>query len=103
MKKYKRGGYFDRKNCDDTVHEIVNCDMHTHLGGKRETEKVIQETEKHIVWHEVIHAFLSELGLEASSTVITIVGPKMKRWLTGLPFSLLKSFRHFKCWTFYKG
>ena len=70
-KKYDEEEAFERRSidgfCDDYTKEIVVCDMHTYKGWEHEAEKTIKECEKATLRHEIVHAFLSESGLQDSS------------------------------------
>lgn len=47
--------------------QIVICDMRTHPNWKDEDEQTIQARQKHLLRHEIVHAFLDESGLSDGS------------------------------------
>ena len=55
--------------CDDILHNIVICDITTHPGYEDETEEYCRKVEKMTLRHEIVHAFLNESGLQASTCV----------------------------------
>lgn len=71
VKKYADEESFERRSidgfCDGMTKEIVVCDMHTYKGREHETEKTICATQKHILRHEIVHAFFNKSGLMDSS------------------------------------
>lgn len=72
-KRYSDDLHFEEEHadgyCDDIVKKIVYCDMSTYPGWEKDAAERCLAAEKHTLRHEVIHAFLSESGLEASSGV----------------------------------
>ncbi len=54
---------------DSISREIVVCRKKTSPMWEKETEEYCKTAEKEILRHEVIHAFLSESGLDASSYI----------------------------------
>lgn len=72
-KKYGDDQHFEEEKadgyCDDIEKKIVYCDMSTYPGWEKDAAERCLVEEKHTLRHEVIHAFLSESGLEASSGV----------------------------------
>lgn len=53
--------------CDDIKKVICICNLKTHPGYENETEEYCLKIEKQVLRHEIIHAFLSESGLQYSS------------------------------------
>lgn len=49
--------------CDSHSLRIVYCDLKTNDNWKDESEEGINRAEKEILRHEIVHAFLSESGL----------------------------------------
>ena len=62
FEKRSIGGY-----SDDVAHEIAICNMKTHPGFEDESEEWCKTLEKRILRHEIVHAFLSESGLQDSA------------------------------------
>ena len=62
MEKMHFGGY-----CDNILKRIVVLDLKTVPEWESESECRIKETEKITLRHELIHAFLSESGLQYNS------------------------------------
>lgn len=52
---------------DDTDLEIAIVRLKTHPGFKNETEDYCKKNEKYTLRHEIVHAFLSQSGLNESS------------------------------------
>ena len=98
---YEEDGEFRRLRCaaycDSNDHLIVVTDVESMPGAKFSTPKAKENYHRHIFRHEIIHAFMKESGLSASSMPITdegwaendeiidwfaIQGPKiMKLWV----------------------
>ena len=72
-KKYEDDGEFERRGisgyCNGVLKRMVYCDMTTYPGFENESREHIALTEKEIVRHETVHAFLNESGLMASSFI----------------------------------
>ena len=72
VKKYNEEAYFKRENsigfCDGYKKEIVLCDMTTYEGWEHETKETICLYQKHMLRHEIVHAFLNESGLKNSAS-----------------------------------
>lgn len=62
FKKHKINGY-----CDTLLKQIVCCEMSTHKGWEKESEKFCQLQEQLTLRHEIVHAFLYESGLGVNS------------------------------------
>ena len=62
FKKQSIDGY-----CDDVKKIICICNLKTHPGYEDETEEYCLKVEKLVLRHEIIHAFLSESGLQTST------------------------------------
>lgn len=71
FKDYKDDPLFEKRSidgfCDDVVKEIVICNIETYPGYEDESSDYCAKVEGQVLRHEVIHAFLSESGLEHSS------------------------------------
>ena len=71
IKKYSDDKDFEKLNCDgycdSVLKKISICDMHTFPGFDNASEKLIILEEKHILRHELVHAFLNESGLRGSA------------------------------------
>ena len=71
FKNYKDDPLFERRSidgyCDDVTKEIVICNIKTYPGYEDESSDYCKIVERQVLRHEVIHAFLSESGLEQSS------------------------------------
>lgn len=70
-KKYDEEEAFARRSidgfCDPYLKQIVYCDMSTYKGWEHELPGTVVACEKHIIRHEIVHAFLDESGLADSS------------------------------------
>lgn len=70
-RNYKEDPLFEKKSidgyCDDVAKEIVLCNISTYPGYEDESPDYCKIVERQVLRHEVIHAFLSESGLEHSS------------------------------------
>lgn len=53
--------------CDDTTKEIAIVNLKTHPLFEDETEEYCRLCEKEVLRHELVHAFMNESGLQASS------------------------------------
>lgn len=60
--------------CDDISKLVCVCKMSTHPNFRNEPESYCKKVEKQVLRHEIIHAFLSESGLQESSGIISNVG-----------------------------
>ncbi|MDD3185924.1 MAG: hypothetical protein PHT76_11565 [Anaerostipes sp.] len=71
-KDYQDDEAFERRNidgyCDDALKEIVVLNLATAPAFSNESKKYITQLEKETLRHEVIHAFLSESGLQDSAS-----------------------------------
>jgi len=71
VKKYGDDPYFEKWNAsgyrDGMMKEIVLCDLHTFPGFENETDEFIAIFHQETLRHEIVHAFLYESGLDASS------------------------------------
>ena len=71
VKKYDEDEAFERRHisgyCDGYTKEIVVCDMNTCKGWEHEEKRTIEECQKSILRHEIVHAFFNESGLMGSS------------------------------------
>lgn len=70
-RKYDEDPLFSKQSidgyCDDLLKEIIYCDITTHPGYENDTKEYARQTEKYTLRHEIVHAFLSESGLEYCS------------------------------------
>lgn len=73
-KKYEDEPAFERRSidgyCDSFTHTIAYCDMSTYPGWENELPETVTECEKQTIRHEIVHAFLSESGLDNCSARI---------------------------------
>lgn len=73
IKKYDEDPAFDRRGvagyCDGSMHRIVVCDMSTYHEMAHEQEDTQLATQRDLLRHEIVHAFLYESGLDANSYV----------------------------------
>jgi hypothetical protein len=53
--------------CDGVLKEIVQCNVKSIPGYENESEEYIKVYESETLRHEIVHAFLNESGLTASS------------------------------------
>lgn len=71
IKKYDEDPDFKEKSlegwCDDVTKTITLLDMSTAEGWEREKKSRVQATMRETLRHEIVHAFFSESGLEASA------------------------------------
>lgn len=71
LKKYSDEPLFEQRSIDgysdDIAKEIVVCDMTTQPQWENTTKELCEKYERLVTRHEVIHAFLSESGLQSSS------------------------------------
>lgn len=71
VKKYDEDEEFERSSidgyCDRWTKQIVVCDMSTYKGWEHEPPETISAIQKEVLRHEIVHAFFSESGLEASA------------------------------------
>lgn len=71
VKKYDEDEAFSRQSiggyCDSYTKQIVVCDISTYNGWEHELPETIAAAQKETTRHEIVHAFLSESGLEDSS------------------------------------
>lgn len=56
--------------CDDILHEITICDLSTHPDWQEETQDRRKLAQKITLRHEIVHAFLSESGLQENACSI---------------------------------
>lgn len=70
-KKYDEDELFKKNGwagyCNETLKEIVICDMKSHPEFDNSTEKEIELIEKDLLRHEIVHAFFNESGLSYCS------------------------------------
>jgi len=95
FEKRSIGGY-----SDDVAYEIVICNMKTHPGFEDETEEWCKTLEKRILRHEIVHAFLSESGLQDSTCQVDAPWAKneeMVDWIAIQFPKLLKAFKDADC------
>ena len=77
-KNYDEDPLFEKQGidgyCDSIDKVIVVCNMKTYPEWGAETDEYCKKQEKHILRHELIHAFLNESGLQDSSGRISNLG-----------------------------
>lgn len=100
VRKYDDDPYFAKRSidgyCDSLNNVIVVCDMTTYKGWEDETKEYALKAQNEVMRHEIVHAFLNESGLKASTGSydcgwarneemvdwIAVQGPKIYRaWL----------------------
>lgn len=71
VKKYDEDEAFSRRSidgyCDSFTNQIVVCDISTYKGWEHEPPETIAAAQKETIRHEIVHAFLSESGLDNSA------------------------------------
>lgn len=71
VKRYDEEEAFARKSidgyCDMYAKKIIVCDLTTNKNWEHEEKETIDVCQKQILRHEIVHAFLSESGLQASA------------------------------------
>lgn len=71
VKKYDEDEAFARRSidgyCDSFVKQIVICDISTYKGWENEPEQTCKIAAQQTLRHEIVHAFLSESGLDYSA------------------------------------
>lgn len=71
VKKYDEDEAFDRRSidgyCDTYAKKVVVCDLKTSEDWEHEEKETIEICQKQILRHEIVHAFLSESGLQSSA------------------------------------
>lgn len=95
MDKMNFGGY-----CDDLCKEIVILNLKSVPDWEDDPDSRIKEKEKETTRHEIIHAFLSESGLEWNSFVPDKAWAKneeMVDWIAIQFPKLLKAFKAADC------
>ena len=86
--------------CDDTLKEIVQCNLKTYPGFEDETDEYIKINESETLRHEIVHAFLSESGLADSSCRLTkgwAKNEEMVDWIALQFPKMLKAFQEADC------
>jgi hypothetical protein len=89
------GGY-----SDDVLREIVICNMQTHPGFEDESYEWCKLLEHRILRHEIVHAFLSESGLQDSALQADMAWAKneeMVDWIALQFPKLLQAFKDADC------
>lgn len=89
------GGY-----SDDVLHEIVICNLKTHPEFECESDEWYKTLEKRILRHEIVHAFLSESGLQDSALQADMAWAKneeMVDWIALQFPKLLQAFKDADC------
>ena len=80
VKKYDEDEAFARSTidgyCDSYTKELVICDMTTYKGWEHETKETCDIAQRQTLRHEIVHAFLSESGLDQCAS--TVDGPWSK-------------------------
>lgn len=71
LKKYDDDAAFARDSiggyCDSHTRQLVVCDMSTVEGWEHCAPEMVEAAQKRTLRHEIIHAFLSESGLEENA------------------------------------
>ena len=99
---YEKDELFEKRHidgyCDDIKKVIVVCDMKTHPLLKEEEATYCAEIEKQITRHEIIHAFLSESGLqECTSGGAWSKNEAMVDWIALQFPKILAAFKAARC------
>lgn len=99
---YEKEELFRKRNidgyCDDIEKTIVVCDMKTHPVFKSEKETYCAEVERQVMRHEIIHAFLSESGLqECTSGGAWSKNEAMVDWIALQFPKILAAFKAARC------
>lgn len=82
--------------CDPYTREIAVCNLDTHENFKDEPKKTRRASEKETLRHEIVHAFLSECGLDYSALQYEGPWPKneeMVDWLAIVGPDLYRAWR----------
>lgn len=73
FKNYDEDEAFSRRHidgyCDNYTHTIVICNIATYPNWNYESKETCEAAQKQTVRHEIVHAFLSESGLNESSSL----------------------------------
>ncbi len=73
VKKYDDDEVFEKKTidgyCDMYAKKIVVCDLNTNKNWEHEEKSTIKVAQKQTLRHEIVHAFLSESGLQSSAFI----------------------------------
>lgn len=73
FKNYEDDEAFSRRHidgyCDNYTHTIVICNISTYTNWNYESKETCEAAQKQTVRHEIVHAFLSESGLNESSSL----------------------------------
>lgn len=88
MRKMNYGGY-----CDNNTKEIVILNLKSTPDWASAQEEVIQRMEKCTIRHELVHAFSMSPAYSGTALPRKRLGPKMRKWWTGLPFRPRKCLR----------
>lgn len=86
--------------CDGVLKQIVKCNIKSYPGFEDESEEYIKKHENETLRHEIVHAFLNESGLTASSCRLTdgwATNEEMIDWLALQFPKMLKAFQEVDC------
>lgn len=99
VKKYDEDKSFERDEiggyCESLTHTIVVCDMATYKGYEDEKPEAIDNEQKRLLRHEIVHAFFFESGLSTNSIDV-------KEWATNeemVDWFALQGPKIYKAWT----
>lgn len=74
VKSYGEDEAFERRGiegyCNGAAKQIVVCDMATCAGWEHESPGTVIMTQKRILRHEIVHAFLHESGLAGNTLTL---------------------------------
>lgn len=104
FKDYKDDLLFKERDidgyCDDVDKNIVVCNMKSHPNFEKENQDYCDKIERAILRHEIIHAFLSESGLQDNSCVFNGAWAKNEEMIDFFAHQMpkiLKCFDELKC------
>ncbi|MDF2906832.1 MAG: hypothetical protein K0R34_2153 [Herbinix sp.] len=95
FEKGKIDGY-----CDRVLKEIAYADMTTYPGYENETKESCNIVEKQVIRHEIVHAFLSESGLQDNAgqpVGAWCANEEMVDWIALQFPKMLKAFQEVGC------
>lgn len=104
IKKYDEEEAFERRSidgyCDGYTKSIVICDMATYKGWEHEAKETIEQCQKAILRHEIVHAFLNESGLADCSATFDCGwarNEEMVDWIATQTPKMIKAFEQVGC------
>ncbi len=86
--------------CDNVLKEVAYVDMTTYPGYEDETEGYCKLTEKEVIRHEIVHAFLAESGLKENAGQPVgswSANEEMVDWIALQFHKMLKAFHEADC------